>query len=155
VRIVEVGSASEPVASVTALFDDYRVHYGQVADPARTARWLAQQVSAGRLRLFIAVDGTLPQPLGLVSVVELPASLRLGAFWTIRDLYVAPARRRGGVARALLDHVVTEAGNAGALRVSLPTEPGNTSAPALYAAAGFRRVDDLDLLSLPLGGKPL
>lgn len=149
-RIVGVSSGSESFGSTADLFDDYRVHYGQAADPSGTAAWLLRQLDGGGLRLFIVPGGTPQQPLGLISVVELPASLRLGSFWMIRDLYVAPAHRRAGVARALLDHVVAEARAAGALRVSLQTEPGNVSAQSLYAAAGFRRVDGLDLLNLPL-----
>jgi ribosomal protein S18 acetylase RimI-like enzyme len=46
--------------------------------------------------------------------------------------------------------VIAEARAAGALRVSLQTEPGNAVAQSLYASLGFRRVPDLDLLSLPL-----
>ncbi|MDI6098388.1 GNAT family N-acetyltransferase [Actinoplanes sp. NEAU-A12] len=149
-RIVAVSPGSALLAPAAALFDDYRVHYGHPADPDGTVAWLARQLT-GAFRMFVALrDTPAGQPLGLISVVELPASLRLGTFWSVRDLYVAAAHRRGGVARALLGHAVAGARAAGALRVSLQTEPGNTSAQALYAAAGFRPVPDLDLLSLPL-----
>ena len=80
----------------------------------------------------------------------MPASLMLGTAWVIRDLYVAPQYRRSGIARALLQHVVGHARAAGAYRVSLQTEAGNTPALRLYTAAGFQAVDGLQLLNLTL-----
>jgi ribosomal protein S18 acetylase RimI-like enzyme len=74
----------------------------------------------------------------------------LGIAWSIRDLYVDPRRRRTGIARQLLQHVVTNAREAGALRLSLQTETDNASAQALYAAFGFQPVDGLELLNLAL-----
>jgi GNAT superfamily N-acetyltransferase len=67
-----------------------------------------------------------------------------------RSVYVAPQCRRSGIARALLQHVVEHARAAGAYRVSLQTEAGNTPALRLYTAAGFQPVDGLKLLSLTL-----
>ena len=86
----------------------------------------------------------------MITTLVQPASLRLGAFWTVRDLFVARENRRGGIACALLDHVVDRARAAGALRVSLQTEAGNGPAQALYASHGFRTVEGLDLLNLSL-----
>jgi GNAT superfamily N-acetyltransferase len=80
----------------------------------------------------------------------MPASLMLGTAWSIRDLYVVPQRRRGGIARVLLQHVLDDARAAGAYRVPLQTEAGNASALRLYTAAGFQPVSGLELLSLSL-----
>jgi ribosomal protein S18 acetylase RimI-like enzyme len=132
------------VARVATLFDDYRVHYGQPSDVARTHAWLTDQVTSGRLRLAAAADQ------GFVTVAVMPASLTLGEAWMVRDLYVSPPARRRGVARALLAHVVDEARAAGARRVSLQTESDNASALALYASAGFRPVPGLEMLNLSL-----
>ncbi|WP_430783297.1 GNAT family N-acetyltransferase [Actinoplanes sp. G11-F43] len=139
----------EPVfTEVAALFDDYRGHYGQAPDRERTAHWLAAQLMAGPLRLAAALrDG---HPSGLITAVLLPASLRLGTVYSIRDLYVPPAHRRTGTARALMSYAITEARSAGALRISLQTEPDNLPAQTLYADLGFRPVHDLDILDLPL-----
>jgi len=89
-------------------------------------------------------------PCGFITTTIMPASLMLGTAWSIRDLYVAPQCRRSGIARTLLPHAVDHARAAGAYRVSLQTEAGNTPALSLYAAAGFQAVDDLELLSLSL-----
>jgi ribosomal protein S18 acetylase RimI-like enzyme len=90
------------------------------------------------------------QACGFITTTVMPASLMLGTAWSVRDLYVAPQRRRSGIARALLQHVVDDARAAGAYRVSLQTEAGNTSALRLYTEAGFQPVSGLEVLSLPL-----
>jgi GNAT superfamily N-acetyltransferase len=128
-------------AQLTPLFDEYRAHYGETPFPARTTAWLDDQLTAGRLTAF------LDDPRGFITVTIQPASLRLSTAWMIRDLYVDPAYRRRGVARALLTHVITAARSAGALRVSLQTETDNAAALALYASLGFERVTGLELLS--------
>jgi ribosomal protein S18 acetylase RimI-like enzyme len=133
---------------VAGLFDDYRAHYGQPRSPGATHGWLADQVAQGRLTIAAALAGGRAR--GFVTATVLPASLALGTAWSVRDLYVAPPHRRGGVARALLRHVAGAARAAGAARVSLQTEADNTAALALYEAAGFRPVGGLALLSLDL-----
>jgi ribosomal protein S18 acetylase RimI-like enzyme len=75
---------------------------------------------------------------GFVTTIVIPASLMLVTAWSIRDLYVAPQQRRSGIARALLQHVAGEARAAGASRVSVQTEAGNSPALRLYATVGFQ-----------------
>ncbi|GAA2880783.1 hypothetical protein Acy02nite_20630 [Actinoplanes cyaneus] len=133
------------------LFDEYRVHYGEEADPARTAAWLAAQLRTGRLRASVAErDG---RGIGFLTSVVMPASLRLGEFWAVRDVFVRPDCRRSGAGRALVEQVLAEARAAGAVRVSLQTEPENTAALALYRSIGFRPVEGLTGLSLSLAGQ--
>lgn len=131
---------------VAAVFDDYRAHYGERPSPRLTLAWLRDQLIGHQLRVAAAVRAD--EVCGLITSVVLPASLRLGTVWSIRDLYVVPRHRRGGVANALLRHVIDEARAAGALRVSLQTEDGNLAALALYTGAGFRPVTGLRLLNL-------
>jgi ribosomal protein S18 acetylase RimI-like enzyme len=87
---------------------------------------------------------------GFVTTTVVPASLLLGTFWSVRDLYVTPQCRRSGIARTLLQHVIDNAQAAGAQRVSLQTEADNFPALTLYTAVGFRTVTGLHLLTLPL-----
>lgn len=91
-------------------------------------------------------------PGGFITATVVPASQMLGTAWSIRDLYVAPQHRRGGIARVLLRHVIDDARAAGAYRVSLQTEADNAPALRLYTAAGFQPVGGLELLSLTLPG---
>jgi putative acetyltransferase len=57
----------------------------------------------------------------------------------IKSMRTAPARKRGGVASALLAHIVAEATLAGCTRLSLETGSADFFAPAraLYAKFGF------------------
>jgi ribosomal protein S18 acetylase RimI-like enzyme len=141
-----VGPAHPALDQVAALFDDYRVHYGLAPSREATRAWLLEQLVQQRLSGFAAIRDDLV--CGFVTVAVMPASLMLGTAWSIRDLYVTPQHRRSGVARALLEHVIDDARAAGALRVSLQTETGNSSALKLYAGIGFEPVTGLQLLNL-------
>ncbi len=139
-----VGPDHPDFTTFVVLFEAYRVHYGQSADPDRAGGWLRDGLSRGRLIGFLA-DGA-----GLCLVAPCPASLTLREFWFIRDLYVAPDQRRRGVARQLLAAVRAGAVAAGAIRLSVQTEVDNHRARELYRAAGFAPVTGLDHLMLPL-----
>src|SRR4051812_46763392 len=101
--------------AVADRFDEYRTHYGEAADPAATRAWLTDQVTSERLSITAALDGD--RVVGLITTTVLPASLRLGTAWMIRDLYVAPDHRRRGLARDLLLRVIAAGREAGAVRV--------------------------------------
>jgi GNAT superfamily N-acetyltransferase len=140
-----------PVAEageVCGLFHAYRAHYGHDGPVTATHAWLREQLAEGRLRIAVATtDG---RAAGFVTTAVVPASLTLRAFWLVRDLYVAPEHRCGGVGAALIRHVVDAAREEGALRLSLQTETGNIAALALYEAAGFEPVAGLESLALTL-----
>jgi GNAT superfamily N-acetyltransferase len=136
------------IEQLAAIFDDYRVHYGEVADAEQTAGWLEANIRSGRLEAFVAEDnGAL---IGFAITTAVPASLRLGHFWQIRDLFVAPSHRRLGVGRALLESVRAAAIDAGALRLVLQTEADNTPALRLYAESGYTTIEGYCSLTLQL-----
>jgi len=54
------------------------------------------------------------------------------------------------VARALVGAVRQAATAARAIRLSVQTEPGNIAALRHYRTSGFARVEDLQILALPL-----
>jgi len=56
------------------------------------------------------------------------------------NLCVHPERRRNGLAKLLLDHVVCEAELAAVGRVFLEVRPSNKAAVALYKGNGFRKI---------------
>ena len=136
------------IESLAEVFDQYRAHYHEPADPASTRRWLEQCLATGRLRAFVAEDeGAM---VGFATTTEVPASLQLASFWQIRDLFVVPTHRRRGVARALLASVRAAAIDSGALRLALQTEHDNDAALRLYAESGFAPVNGYSALMLPL-----
>jgi ribosomal protein S18 acetylase RimI-like enzyme len=88
--------------------------------------------------------------VGFAAIHQIPASLRLGRFWHLRDLFADPAMRRQGIARQLVETVREAATDAGALRLSLQTESTNAAALELYRRCGFAINADLSTLSLDL-----
>jgi ribosomal protein S18 acetylase RimI-like enzyme len=151
---VEVRELTAPtraeIEQLAELFDRYRIHYGEAADASRTAiaSWLQGNTSSGPLKAFVAEDNGAF--VGFAITMTVPASLQLGHFWQIRDLFVLPNHRRRGVGRMLLDFIRAAAIRAGALRLVLQTEADNTSALRLYAESGYTTVEGYCSLTLPL-----
>jgi len=141
-------SAADQLTGVAGVFDQYRRHYGQPVVAGQTLAWLTEQTSHQRLAIFIAHVGE--DLAGLATTVVVPASLRLGCSWQLRDLYVVPSARRRGVARALVGAVRQAATAAGAIRLSVQTEPGNIAALQLYRTSNFVAVENIQTLALPL-----
>jgi GNAT superfamily N-acetyltransferase len=134
--------------SFVELFDRYRAHYWRPVDHDRSRAWLTEATTTGPMRAFLArVDGVAA---GICLIAICPASLTLGEFWMVRDLFVDPRWRRTGVARALLDAVRTTARQRGALRLTLQTEDDNAAALQLYERYGFGPVTGLRHLMLDL-----
>jgi GNAT superfamily N-acetyltransferase len=139
---------AEQLAGAAEVFDQYRRRYGQPVMTGQTLAWLSDHIRHRQLAVFVAHIGT--DLTGLATTVTLPASLRLGCSWQLRDLYVVPGARRRGVARALVGAVHQAATAAGAIRLSVQTEPSNIAALRLYRTSGFVPVEDIQILALPL-----
>ncbi|GAB4046537.1 hypothetical protein GCM10028775_02770 [Catellatospora paridis] len=137
--IAWVSPSDAAFGAVAELFDDYRAHYGQQRGYGATRQWLQEQAGPPGLRISAAFAGG--RPCGLLTALVMPASLTLGTFWMIRDLYVPPEHRGNGHARALVAHAVAAARAAHARRISLQTEHDNTAARDLYRSLGFHEVD--------------
>jgi ribosomal protein S18 acetylase RimI-like enzyme len=152
VRVMTCDTA-EMLASASALFNQYRHHYGEAPDAdERTLGWLTDLVQTKLLTVYTAsVDSPAhAPPIGLATSHAIPASLVMGQFWQLRDLYVLPGFRRQGAAAALVSAVREAAHAAGATRLSLATEADNQAAIGLYRRLGFRPVEGLVSLSLDL-----
>lgn len=130
------------------IFDLYRAHYGEAADAPQVASWLERNIGSGGVEAFVAEE--TDQVVGFAITLAVPASLRLGHFWQIRDLFVLPNHRRLGVGRRLLDSIRAAAIATGALRIVLQTEADNTPALRLYAESGYSAVEGYRSLTLPL-----
>jgi ribosomal protein S18 acetylase RimI-like enzyme len=147
VRVLTPPTRAE-IEQFAEIFDRYRIHYGEAADASRTVSWLEANISSGRLEAFVAEDeGAF---VGFAITMTVPASLRLGHFWQIRDLFVLPNHRGLGVGRTLLDFVRAAPIRAGALGLVLRTDIDNTPALRLYAESGYTAVEGYCSLTLPL-----
>lgn len=99
-------------------------------------------------RLWEAVDVRSNEPAIVLVATEgdeLRGFLTASSYWHGRSLClwlnavaVDARQRRRGIARALLDELVTRARELGATSLRLRVDPGNAVALALYRAAGFR-----------------
>jgi GNAT superfamily N-acetyltransferase len=147
-NVAETVPGDDGFESVVELFDRYRVHYGQASNLDRSGAWLTRATTTGPMRAFLArVDGAAA---GICIIAIVPASLALGEFWMIRDLFVDPRWRHSGVGRGLLDAVEAAARNAGAVRLTVQTEDDNAAALRMYEAYGFDALTGFRNLILPL-----
>lgn len=125
---VEAGDALDPARARAALA-------ALLADPALGAVWIAED--AGEAVAY--------------AVLTLGYSLEYGgrdAF--VDELYVAPAHRRRGLARAALEALEASARAAGVRALHLEVERELAGARALYRRAGFADRDRV-LMSKPVG----
>src|SRR4051794_34497637 len=141
-----VDPTSDAVAELSGLFELYRIHYGQSPAPAATRAWVGEMARSGELEFYGANYG--PRMVGFAAIHQVPASLVLGRFWQLRDVFVDTAMRRQGITRQLVVTIRQAATDAGALRLSLQTEPDNAAALSLYRRCGFTINADLTTLSL-------
>lgn len=127
--------------ALAGLFDAYRVFYGQVSDRALANRFLGERMRRNESVAFLARDGKAGTALGFVQLYPAFSSVAAERIWILNDLFVAPAARHRGVARALLRGARDHAAATGAVRLVLETAADNRAAQALYAAEGWQRED--------------
>lgn len=129
-------SAGEPPASelIEAMVTELERHYGRIDGPGMPVVSASQFAPPGGACLVGYADGE-PVCVGAVK--------RLGdGLCEIKRMYVAPAGRSRGVARALLGALEDAARALGYQRVRLDTGPEQPHAKALYLSAGYREIED-------------
>ena len=121
--------------ALALMFDAYRQFYGQPADVPRARDWLRSRLRLGESVVLLARrDGRL---VGFTQLYPAFSSIRTHRTWILNDLFVDPAARRSGIARALLDAAAAFAREDGAAAISLETTRDNEAARATYRAAGW------------------
>ena len=130
IRIDRAGTAD--VAKLDRLRRDYALEMGAdaTADPAFTAALLAEPC----VRIWLA--SMADEPVGFAVVMELPDAIYRATNGMMDDLFVAPAARGRGVARALIGAAVAHGRGRGwaHLRWLVPEE--DAAAIALYDKVG-------------------
>ena len=126
---------------VAPLFDAYRQFYGLAPDLALSRRFIAERLERDESIVLLAqtADGT---SLGFAQMYPTFSSLRAARVFVLYDLFVAPAARRHGVARRLMEAAVGEARAAGAVAISLQTARTNRAAQRLYESLGWKRDEE-------------
>ena len=145
----------EDVNRIAPLFDAYRQFYGAESDLPAAHSFLSQRLTHGESVVLLA--SLVPHPedysvvAGFAQLYPSFSSLGLGRSLVLNDLYVAPAWRRLGIARCLVNEVLAYARRAGALRIELATQCTNQSALRLYEVLGFVRDTEFVHLGLEVG----
>ncbi|HVX04536.1 MAG TPA: GNAT family N-acetyltransferase [Rhodanobacteraceae bacterium] len=137
--------------ALATLFDGYRVFYKQPSDPARACAFIEERLRRDESVIFIARDRGNREALGFTQLYPMFSSVAARRIWVLNDLFVAPAARQRGVARALMDRARDFATEAGALRLILETAEDNHAAQALYESLGYVRESGERHYSLELG----
>lgn len=125
------------IDATAVLFDLYRQFYGQPADLALAQTYLGQRLTNGESVILVA-EG----PSGLVGFCQLYptfCSVEAQPVYTLYDLFVAPAMRKSGVGRLLLQASETHAAQNGRVRMDLTTARTNAPAQRLYESLGWVR----------------
>jgi ribosomal protein S18 acetylase RimI-like enzyme len=115
------------LARMNAAFNDVSDPPEQIAARLLACREIETPILA-------ELDG---QACGFACVRLVPCVLYAEAYAELTELYVEPAYRRRGVARALLAHAERLARERGAAELMIMTSRDNAAALALYQALGY------------------
>ena len=139
----------DDVDAVVDLFRQYLRFYEQYVPEAEARAYLVARRDAGDSVLLVAVlssEGDTPEGsagghelVGFAQSYPTWSSVSLSRSWVLNDLFVSPAARGTGAARALVQETCRRAKEAGAIRVSLATAWDNVAAQGLYESEGFVR----------------
>ncbi len=122
---------------VVPLFDAYRQFYGHPPDAAGSRTFLRDRLSHEDTVIFLALLDE--RAAGFTHLFPAFSSVACRRLWLLNDLYVSPAARRSGVARALLDRARDHAVETGACGIELSTAHTNVDAQRLYESLGYRQ----------------
>jgi ribosomal protein S18 acetylase RimI-like enzyme len=136
-EIVHV-TTDEQVRLAAALFDQYRVFYGEISDLEASYRFLRERWIAGESVVFLAI-GADGEATGFVNLYPFFLSGAMRRFWVLNDLFVKPSGRRRGTARALMQRAERHALETGSAGLTLSTAIDNVKAQALYESEGYVR----------------
>ncbi|MFD2024965.1 GNAT family N-acetyltransferase [Promicromonospora aerolata] len=142
-------ATDDDVDAVVDLFRQYLRFYGQEVPDAEARAFLTARRDAGDSVLLVVVlepEGSEPEAsaagrgvVGFAQSYPTWSSVSLSRSWVLNDLFVSPAARGTGAARALVQDTCRRAKEAGAIRVSLATAWDNVAAQGLYESEGFVR----------------
>ena len=119
-------------AAWLALFRGYIAFYeASVAEAVIATTWRRLIAGEGDFVALVAV-GDADVPIGLAHALFHRSTWSPTWYCYLEDLFVAPARRKPGIGRALIEAVYREADARGATRTYWLTQEHNRAARALY-----------------------
>lgn len=120
-----------------ALFDAYRVFYGQSSDLSLAKAFITERLENQDSVIHVYDDG-----LGLCGFTQMYHSLssvQMKPILILNDLFVDADYRRKGVGLALLEVTKVFAMDIGVARLNLMTADDNIEAQSMYEKFGYKR----------------
>jgi len=133
VRQATIHDLDAPRGSGTALAS----YFIGFADPALSRRFLAERFQHAESVILLALNEADGEGVGFTQLYPLFSSVRATRRYLLNDLFVTPARRRFGVAAALLHAATAHARAMGVAGMSLSTANDNVAAQRLYESMGW------------------
>lgn len=146
-RVREAGLAD--LDALAPLFDAYRQFYGLAPDPALSREYLGARLARAESIVLLAEDAA-GAACGFCQMYPTWDSLLAAPLYVLYDLYVAPASRRCGAARALMQAAQALAQARGARKLELSTARTNLAAQSLYESLGWTRSEQFLTYGKPL-----
>ena len=136
---------------LTTLFEGYRAFYRCAPNQQEARAFLSERLANGDSAIFVAVDDAGSGGLtGFVQLYPVFSSLHMRRAFILNDLFVAPAHRKHGTARQLMDAARALAADSGAASITLETARDNHTARRLYESLGYRLEQTFDQYVLEL-----
>ncbi|MET3546252.1 GNAT superfamily N-acetyltransferase [Paenibacillus favisporus] len=129
----------EDLHELAAIFDLYRIFYGQETDVEGAAAFLFERMEHRESVILIAEDVEQGRIAGFTQLYPVFSSISMKRSYILNDLYVREQYRKQGIARLLLEAAKRYAKLARAKGLSLSTAVTNVRAQQLYEQSGYVR----------------
>ena len=129
---LRIGRESPLSEDLSLLFERHTADMHADTPPESIHMMDAGELDDPEIAFFVLRDGTRAVGMGAFKRID-------AAHAEIKSMHILAEERGRGLARRMLNHLLTEARKAGFTRLSLETgvQPSFTAARALYARAGF------------------
>lgn len=127
------------IEKVVAVFDDYRVHFGQQSDIKATYEFIYRNVSLEDAVIFIVEANE--QVIGFVQLYKILSSMKMSNLLIINDLFLTADARGQRIGEQLMNQAFTYGKENGYETIYLETEKSNIAGNRLYQKLGMQ-IDD-------------
>ncbi|MBO7748435.1 GNAT family N-acetyltransferase [Paenibacillus sp. MWE-103] len=124
---------------LAAVFDQYRVFYGQPSDVSAARAFLFERFEYRDSIVFAARDVRTDALVGFAQLYPAFSSISMARSLILNDLFVVPDARKRGIGQLLLDAALRYAKQTNAKGLELSTAAGNVAARRLYERNGYER----------------
>jgi len=120
-----------------SVVEEYRLFCGSSSSPDETRKFFSNLIDSEASTIFIAIDDSTDTIMGFVNLYPSYSTLALKRLWILNDLGVSTRFRGQGIAKALIEKVISFAKSTDSVRIELKTNITNDKAQSLYKDLGF------------------